>query len=58
MLRHRKIMEVLGEKYFKIHTLNFNAFIIKDEKGEAVEYILGKIYRQSPQQSQGSQMIT
>jgi hypothetical protein len=51
MRRHRKIMEVLGEQFFKIHTLNFNAFIIKDASGNAVEYILGKRYRRSPQQS-------
>jgi hypothetical protein len=58
MRRHRKIMEVLGEQFFKIHTLNFNAFIIKDESGNAVEYILGKRYRRSPQQSQSGQMMS
>ena len=57
MRRHRKIMEVLGERFFKIHTLNLNAYIIKDESGTAVEYILGKRYRHSPQQSQSSQLM-
>ena len=54
MRRHRKIMEVLGERYFKIHTLNFNAFIVKDQSGVALEYILGKKYRRSPQPSQST----
>ncbi len=42
MRRHRKIMEVLGERFFKIHTLNLNAYIIKDVGGTALEYILSK----------------
>ena len=54
MRRHRKIMEVLGEQHFKIHTLNFNAFILKDQSGRALEYILGKAKRPSPQPSQNA----
>ena len=42
MRRHRKIMEVLGEQFFKIRTLNLNAFILKDTSGAALEYIVGK----------------
>ena len=42
MCRHRKIMEVLGERFFKIRTLNLNAFILKDTKGAALDYIVGK----------------
>ena len=42
MRRHRKIMEVLGEQFFKIRTLNLNAFILKDTSGVALEYIVGK----------------
>ena len=57
MRRHRKIMEVLGERFFKIHTLNLNAYIIKDVDGTALEYILGKQRRPSPKQSQSSQMM-
>jgi hypothetical protein len=57
MRRHRKIMEVLGERFFKIHTLNLNAYIIKDEGGTALEYILGKNRRPSPMQSESDVMI-
>jgi hypothetical protein len=57
MRRHRKIMEVLGERFFKIHTLYLNAYITKDEGGTALEYILGKEHPPSPKQSQSSQMI-
>jgi hypothetical protein len=57
MRRHRKIMEVLGERFFKIHTLNLNAYIIKDEGGTALEYILGKEPSPSPKQSQSSAMM-
>jgi hypothetical protein len=58
MRRHRKIMEVLGERFFKIHTLYLNAYIIKDEGGTALEYILGKEHPPSPMQSQSSEMMT
>jgi len=54
MRRHRKIMEVLGERFFKIHTLYLNAYIIKDAGGTAVEYILGKEHPSFPKQSQSS----
>jgi hypothetical protein len=57
MRRHRKVMEMLGEQFFRIHTLDFIDLIIKDESGNAVEYILGKRYRRSLQQSQSSQMM-
>jgi hypothetical protein len=57
MRRHRKIMEVLGERFFKIHTLNLNAYIIKDEGGTALEYILGKEHPPSPKQSQNGAMM-
>jgi hypothetical protein len=42
MRRNRKIMDVLGEQFFKIRTLNLNAFILKDTSGAALEYIVGK----------------
>jgi hypothetical protein len=57
MRRHRKIIEVLGERFFKIHTLNLNAYIIKDEVGTELEYILGKNRRPSPMQSQSDKMM-
>lgn len=57
MRRHRKIMEVLGERFFKIHTLYLNAYIIKDEGGTAIEYILGKEHSPTPKQSQSSAMM-
>ena len=57
MRRHRKIMEVLGERFFKIHTLYLNVYIIKDEGGTELEYILGKEPFFSPKQSQSSAMM-
>ena len=50
--RHRKIMEHLGEEYFKIHTLNFDAFLLKDEFGDAINYIEGIELQLSPPLSQ------
>ena len=50
--RHRKIMEHLGEEYFKIHTLNFDAFLLKDEFGDAINYIEGIELQPSPALSQ------
>ena len=30
--RHRRIMDMLGEKYFKIQPLNKNAFVVMNTK--------------------------
>ena len=43
--RHRKVMEMLGEQFFRIHTLDFIDLIIKDESGNALGYILGNKYQ-------------
>ena len=50
--RHRKIMEQLGEEYFKIHTLNFDAFILTDELGDTINYLEGFDLHPSPALSQ------
>jgi hypothetical protein len=50
--RHRKIMEQLGEEYFKIHTLNFDAFVLTDELGDTINYLEGFDLHPSPALSQ------
>ena len=46
--RHRKIMEMLNEKYFKIHTLNMNAFVVCNSQWEAQDMIEGMEILPSP----------
>ena len=55
--RHRKIMLILGEEYFKIHTLNFNAFILANSQHEVYDIIEGFELLSSPSLSISSNEI-